>query len=342
MTVTKEQFNLFYNVDRQLFTRLVVGLGREAFQSINVMAFLMWIEWISKDGNLVANILSHWSDIMLNNLADEVVVILNFLESSHCPNVYVHESNLPLIQHILRRNVTLKFFHEKRLEVINDITKFINDVCVRAFTDIIEQLNYHRAMKEQELYLANIHGAGVIPTHLHPEEFGVPQVNELGSSFNNAHENYDVSLLIKLDISEILNNLNLNDIFGVDTRIVAHVGNDGEKRRETRQLVDDRTIFMTFSKDCPVYENELREFFTRKFGNIIDNLIMQEANSPEQSMYARLVVRREAVDMVDRFLDDNPRMKFSINGKSVWVRKYIRKLPLAQPLQPAAPSRNFP
>lgn len=91
----------------------------------------------------------------------------------------------------------------------------------------------------------------------------MPQVNELGSSFNNAHENYDVSLLIKLDISEILDNLNLNDIFGVDTRIVAHVINDGEKRRETRELVDDRTIFMTFSKDCPVYENELREFFTR-------------------------------------------------------------------------------
>lgn len=83
-------------------------------------------------------------------------------------------------------------------------------------------------------------------------------------------------------------------------------------------------------------------YFLRKFGNIIDNLIMQEANSPEQSMYARLVVRREALDMVDHFLDYNPRMKFSINGKSVWVRKYIRKLPLAQLLQPAAPSRNFP
>jgi len=69
---------------------------------------------------------------------------------------------------------------------------------------------------------------------------------------------------------------------------------------------------------------------------------MQEANSPEQSMYARLVVHREAVDIVDHFLDYNPRMKFSINGKNVWVRKYIRKLPLAQPLQPAAPSRYFP
>jgi len=234
VTVTKEQFNLFYNVDRQLFTRLVVGLGREAFQSINVMAFLMWIERKSKGDHLVANILPHWSDIMLNKLADEVVIILNFIETSHYPNVDVRESNLPLIQHILRRNVTLQFFHEKRLEVINGITKFINDVCVRAFTDIIEQLNYHREMKEQELYLANIHGAANILTHLHPKEVYfalnfipiilqqvvVPQVNELGCSFNNAHENYDVSLLIKLDISEILANLNLNDIYGVDTRIL--------------------------------------------------------------------------------------------------------------------------
>lgn len=55
---------------------------------------------------------------------------------------------------------------------------------------------------------------------------------------------------------------------------------------------------------------------------------MQEVNPPKQSLYARLVVRPEAMDVIDHFLDYNSRMKFSINGKHVWARKYIRKLPL--------------
>lgn len=66
---------------------------------------------------------------------------------------------------------------------------------------------------------------------------------------------------------------------------------------------------------------------------------MQEANPPEQSLYARLVVRPEAIDVIDHFLNYNPRMKFSINGKHVWVRKYVRKLQLAQPFQGATTSR---
>jgi hypothetical protein len=69
---------------------------------------------------------------------------------------------------------------------------------------------------------------------------------------------------------------------------------------------------------------------------------MQEVNPPKQSLYARLVVRPEAMDVIDHFLDYNSRMKFSINGKHVWARKYIRKLPLAQPLQVVGTSQYSP
>ncbi|RHN45103.1 hypothetical protein MtrunA17_Chr7g0226661 [Medicago truncatula] len=66
---------------------------------------------------------------------------------------------------------------------------------------------------------------------------------------------------------------------------------------------------------------------------------MQKPNSPEQSMYARLVVRPEAIDVIDHFLEYKPIMKFSINGKHVWARKYIPKLP--PPFEPGT-SQYFP
>lgn len=139
--LTQEEFNLFHNIDRQQFLRLVVGLGREIFESISVMAFLIWIERKSKQFNLVANTLQHWPNVMLSSLADEFVVILNCIESSRYPNSFLRKNKLLLIQQIMRRNVTFEFFHEKRLELIIDVTKFINNVCIRAFTDIIEQVH---------------------------------------------------------------------------------------------------------------------------------------------------------------------------------------------------------
>jgi len=241
VTVTKEEFILFHSVDRKLFSRMVVQLGRDTAQSLNVMAFLMWIEKKSKNYNLVEEILQSWPNVMLSNLADEVVVILNCIESSHYPNTFVGQSNLPLIQHIMSRNLSLEFFHKKRLEVINDVTKLINDVCVIAFEDIIEQVQHAMAMKEQELYLANFYGAANIPIQM--------QQQMLYSYPNNIGM---VPQLIQPDVSEILANLNLDDIYAYD-----------DKRNEIKQPIDDRTIFMTFSKGYPIYESELREFITR-------------------------------------------------------------------------------
>ena len=250
--VTKEEFNLFYSVDRQLFTRLLVTLGREISQSINVMAFLMWLERKSKYYNLVSKILQQWSDVMLSNLADEVVVILNCIGSSHYPNTFVGKSKLPLIQHICRFNVTLEFFHEKRLEVITGVTKIINDVCVRSFTDIIEKVNYDRTMKEQDLYLSNIYGDVNIATHI--------QSNMVPYSPNVIPMEQQIDVP---QVNEFLANLNLDDIYIADTGIVTSTGNGDDKRKEIKNLVDDRTLFMTFSKGYPISENEIREFFTR-------------------------------------------------------------------------------
>ncbi|KAJ1378294.1 hypothetical protein SESBI_48004 [Sesbania bispinosa] len=251
VTITKEEFNLFHNIDRQLFTRLVVGLGRDTTQSINVMAFILWVERKSKNSKTVTNLLQ-WPNEMLNKLADEAVVVLNCIESPESPL----EKAIPLVQSIMLFGVTLQYFHEHRMEIINALTKLLNDVCLRAFTDIVLQVQYAKAMKEHEIQLANIYGT--MPLHpMQPQQVVVvPQWHNLGGGSSNApfESHYDASkhMDFNTDISDILAKLGLDDD-------ALNVAVSAEK---IEVPVDERTIFLTFSKGYPISNMELRDFFT--------------------------------------------------------------------------------
>ncbi|XP_024200604.1 uncharacterized protein LOC112203939 [Rosa chinensis] len=93
---------------------------------------------------------------------------------------------------------------------------------------------------------------------------------------------------------------------------------------EEEVSADDRTIFLTFSKGYPISEKEVREFFTRKYGEFFDAIHMQEVQVVDQQpLYARLVVR--SASFIPVVLEGQSKAKFSINGKHVWARKYVKK-----------------
>ncbi|GFP79475.1 hypothetical protein PHJA_000091000 [Phtheirospermum japonicum] len=82
-----------------------------------------------------------------------------------------------------------------------------------------------------------------------------------------------------------------------------------------------RTMFVTFSKGYPVAEAEVREFFTRLFGNCIESLYMQEVEPDEQALYARIVFVKPSY--IQFILNGQGKAKFSINGKHVWMRQFV-------------------
>ncbi|WCJ42799.1 hypothetical protein M5689_023585 [Euphorbia peplus] len=88
---------------------------------------------------------------------------------------------------------------------------------------------------------------------------------------------------------------------------------------------EDRTMFVTFSKGYPVSEWEVREFFISSFGeHSIDSLHMQEVDKPhEQALFARIVFK-SIVD-IQKILNGRDKVKFNINGKHVWARKFVPK-----------------
>lgn len=63
----------------------------------------------------------------------------------------------------------------------------------------------------------------------------------------------------------------------------------------------------------------------RKYGEIFEAIHMQEVGAEEQMLYARLVAR--SASSIGVVLGGQRKARFSINGKHVWARKYIKKHP---------------
>lgn len=75
---------------------------------------------------------------------------------------------------------------------------------------------------------------------------------------------------------------------------------------------------------------------------MVEAVYMQEVVAAEdQPLYARLVVPSASV--IETVLEGRNRAKFSINGKHVWARKFVRKNhPGVGGSQPSSPSSSSP
>ncbi|KAL3830037.1 hypothetical protein ACJIZ3_018839 [Penstemon smallii] len=87
---------------------------------------------------------------------------------------------------------------------------------------------------------------------------------------------------------------------------------DGGRSRANETAWYDRTMFVTFSKGYPVSENECIESFH-----------MQEVRPDEQALYAKIVFMNPS--FIEIILRGVNKAKFSINGKHVWMRKFVPK-----------------
>ncbi|RZB86773.1 hypothetical protein D0Y65_026739 [Glycine soja] len=99
---------------------------------------------------------------MLASLANKAILILSCIESSQFPyDDVVNDERLPLIKSIMQKNVTsLKYFYDNHVIIIVAVTKLLNNICVRSFNNIVQELQYMKGMKEQNLQIANISEVG--------------------------------------------------------------------------------------------------------------------------------------------------------------------------------------
>ncbi|KAK9725417.1 hypothetical protein RND81_05G142000 [Saponaria officinalis] len=91
-------------------------------------------------------------------------------------------------------------------------------------------------------------------------------------------------------------------------------------------LVDDRTLFLTFSRGFPVTEEEAKQFFVKMCGDddCIESFEMEVVTEMnKQSLYATMVL--SSVIFMDQIMCGKYMAKFKSNGKHIWARKFERR-----------------
>ncbi|XP_009337233.2 uncharacterized protein LOC103929732 [Pyrus x bretschneideri] len=281
---TEENFKQFHNVDRSLYTILVLKLFRDPLESMQVLALWLWLE---RDGfkNVVKKMLS-LPYILINELADEAVTCLGLINGTHF-SLSSEQTDIPLMQSFLEKEISVQFFHENRDAAARGVTKAVNEVCLPAFDDIMQK-TMERNFAQNSVDHRNV----VLPSQR--------------SSSSLASQQPSSSSLFPFSLSN-------NEQPYLQQQQPLQMRNEVAPPH-------DRTMFVTFSKGYPVQESEVRQFFTMTFGARIESLQMQEVQPHEQSLFAKIVFHSPAT--IEAILNGMRKAKFTINGKHIWVRRY--------------------
>ncbi|KAJ4845896.1 hypothetical protein Tsubulata_026863 [Turnera subulata] len=350
--VTNEEFKAFHKIDRSLYSRLVIKIGRDPAESMIIMALWIWLEREGHCDDMVFNMLS-LPDNLINLFADEAVVCLNCAESERfrftTDHIYV-----PLLYSVTKTRLNVRFFYDNRVAVIAAVTKIVHEVCGRAFQDISQYVMRTKKRSSSSVgetsKSQNVQGGGGVqegmnsvnpnPTpqnqnpegsvpvmHYDPAELYMDPIMNEAAGGHLQHGPYDPLVHRQAEIADAFSHIKISDA-AEENFVPEH----------------DRTIFLTFSKGYPISEDEVRAFFTGKNGNCIEKIYMEEVSAEEQPLYALMVVHTPA--LIHAILEGKSKAKFTINGKHVWARKFIPKNPrlvnsssssASQPTSPAAP-----
>ncbi|OMO90859.1 hypothetical protein COLO4_18841 [Corchorus olitorius] len=136
-SITLEELHTYHAIDRQIFSRLVISLNRNPAESLLVMATWLWLEEKGYP-NIVAKMVN-LSNPLLEALAVEAISCLNCLSSNN-PTIPPNGHALPLTSRIMGRDISLHMFYQNKFSTISGIKSFLNTVCSRIFTDILQHV----------------------------------------------------------------------------------------------------------------------------------------------------------------------------------------------------------
>ncbi|KAI3447215.1 hypothetical protein Pfo_003880 [Paulownia fortunei] len=296
--VTLDEFKLFYGIDRELYIILVRDLCRNPSECLQIMGLWLWLE---RGGfcHVISKILS-FSPFLINELADEALTCLKLINNQFPFSSEAAE--IPLTRSLVKTDISLQYFLENRHTVFHEVQNLVSDVYIPALSDIMERARHG--------------GFGESSTQ---NQMPTPGHAASGSSANQMRPPPSIADSLTQNFSSL----------SIEGDAFPSLGR--ARGNETSRYA--RTMFATFSKGYPVTESEVRQFFTRMFGNCIDSLHMQEVGPDEQALYARIVFVNPS--FIQIILNGETKAKFTINGKHVWMRQFVprngRTLPCGCP-----------
>lgn len=346
VVITREEFQSFHGIDRDLFSRFVFVLNRDVNQSSQVMAFLLLIEQLGFRRNLTASLLAS-EDVFIDAVANEVVLCLSILyNQDYSRHVHLNHNNnddmaIPFLKGITESALTLGYINQNRESIIVGVAKNLSDVCNRAFDDL-----YERAYNEQMLALERARvieemkkvrlGAiqqtstrsSVQPQIASPSWWNGQQQNpnrSRGTSYRwSVRQGTPVRVSAPQERAPAPAVEEEAEAVVTVTEVTEKEGADNKEDEEEVTEADDRTVFLTFSKGYPISESEVMTYFTRKFGDVIEAIVMKDVKENEQPLFARMVLKMQHASMIEEIVTPMNKNKFTIGGKHVCARKYVR------------------
>lgn len=297
---TVEQLYAFHAKDREIFSRLILKFSRLPSESLLVMATWFWLEdfWY---GNIISAAFA-LPDPVVEALVDEAVSCFKCVDSVDPPCSF---KKIPLTAKLMKKDISLSSIYKHRYTAIVGIKNFLTTICSRIFSDILQQV-----LPYPSSYLVNKlpHHPLIIPGFPHPT-FG------------------SINVMPDFDVGD--NIISSNNLFIFPNGI-------WRWNATCNATENDRTMFITFSRGFPVSHAEVKELFTKHFGetcvlgvympennNVSSPNTDEYCNGQQQKLFARLVL--DSVTTVDRILEGQKLNKFRINGKHIWARKYNDK-----------------
>ncbi|XP_024969574.1 uncharacterized protein LOC112508942 [Cynara cardunculus var. scolymus] len=341
-SISKDDYHLFYKHERRLFTLLLLVLHRDVFQSTLVMGFLIWLEregYTSK--NLVEMIINSLAPEVIDQLADEVVVCLKFLQKIPNNAMFDGSTDIRLLQNLLdRKDINLQELRRNQDPIFSEVSVITKDISAKAFDDILDgftsrnrgPLVMRSPGRATVSDLRNVRGVAPIPSYNIRPYVRVhqnPAVAAGSSRDARVMQNY---VMMHQQMVRVAGPTNRRGVVTpvMDLVPVYATGHGPYVLKEPDEEVppEERTIFLTFSKGYPISENEVRHYFTRLFGDFIESIHMHDAGPENQSLYARIVARSLSMarGVIERDGVDG-KSKYNINGKHVWARRFVKRTP---------------
>nr|XP_043626168.1 uncharacterized protein LOC122597661 [Erigeron canadensis] len=334
--ISKDDYRLFYQEERALFTFLYMIMQKEVIESMLVIGFLIWLE---REGytsyNLVQKMVNRLTVEVITLIVDHIVICLKLMQTNNSSNNKAYNTlasccDISLLESFLdRKSIHLEEFYHNGDLVFEQVFCIGREVCVKAFDDIILDQSVRRSGGKPSMMIQFPRDATVrclvdanqfMRTCMEYQQMGSSSSSS-GGTYNNIHHQY--AALVPPITDSLSTNLRQKKAYD-GSRALSLVIRDQEEDQEQVVPPEDRTIFLTFSKGYPIPENEVREYFTRMFGAFIISIHMQSVDPDDQPLYARIVARSPSMvrAVVER---DGPhgKSKYTINGKHVWARKFV-------------------
>lgn len=181
--VSKKEFLLFHNIDRELFKILVINLSRDPIESMQILALWLWLERVGFRG-MVKKIL-FLPHTMINEAANEGVACLQCINNRIISSLF-EGNGIPLLCSLVNKEISLEILYENRMRAVQGMQKIMHDVCFRALIDIVHQVEMREPTKGMEVLLGSKNH--ICFGSIEPSKKGINEVKGVESSTTPQNE----------------------------------------------------------------------------------------------------------------------------------------------------------